>query len=467
MRSIKYRFLLVLAVLLTFAPATFAQDPTPSPEAALPPPRKGKAPIIIIPGLTGSELVHRGNGKVVWFRSTRVKDDDIRLPITLSYTSSRDDLYPRDIMRGVKILKFLPEIEIYERLINALETRGGYREAKWNAPGRDGDRDTFYVFAYDWRRDNVENARNLVVQVEALKRRLRKPNLKFNIIGHSMGGLIARYAAMYGNSDIPAGTVTPTWAGARHFSKIFMLGTPNYGTVSALDGLLNGYSYLGGGLNLPFFQNVTEYDTFTLPSLYQLLPHAGTFKAYDETLKPMEIDVMDPAVWETYGWGIWKDDAYKKKYSAAEAGRAKTFFRSALARAKRFQLALDARSPRKSPVTFYVVGGDCKETPVAVVLRRSEKKDKWITQFKADSFTNSEGTKITAEQLKPLIFGLGDSVVLKDSLLPADTANGARLIPVSAEIFQCEGHTKLVTSSDVQDRILGLLLNGQAPVANK
>src|SRR5688500_11451575 len=244
----------ILLIFGIFITAVHAQE-VPAASAI----RKGKAPIIIIPGLTGSELINSKTGEVAWFKLGRAKDDDIRLPISPSLARNRDNLVPRDIIRSVQFIKFLPETEIYERLIDALEKRGGYKEGKLDAPPKDGFEDTFYVFPYDWRRDNVENARLLVSRIDALKRRLKKPNLKFNIIGHSMGGLIARYAAMYGNADLPQGKLSPTWAGARSMEKIFLLGTPNEGTVYALKALLDGFSYIGGGLNLPFVQNISRF----------------------------------------------------------------------------------------------------------------------------------------------------------------------------------------------------------------
>ena len=50
-----------------------------------------------------------------------------------------------------------------------------------------------------------------------------------------MGGLIARYAAMYGDADLPADDVSlkPTWAGAADINKIIMLGVPNEGSADA------------------------------------------------------------------------------------------------------------------------------------------------------------------------------------------------------------------------------------------
>ena len=172
---------------------------------------------------------------------SRAKDDEFAAS-NFTISRNRDNLVPKDIIRSVQLIKLLPETEIYERLIDALEKRGGYKEGKWDAPSKDGFEDTFYVFPYDWRRDNVENARLLMNKIDALKRKLKKPNLKFNIISHSMGGLIARYAAMYGNADLPRGKPRPTWAGAKSLDKIFLLGTPNEGTVLALETLLDGFS---------------------------------------------------------------------------------------------------------------------------------------------------------------------------------------------------------------------------------
>ena len=455
--------LFLLPFLLLAAPSVDAQKPTSTAAkdaaaAVAGAARKGRDPIIIIPGLTGSELVNSRTGEEVWFKARRAKDDDIRLPISPVLSRNRDNLVPRDIIRSVKFFSFLPETEIYERLINSLETRGGYREARWATATRADAKDTFFVFAYDWRRDNVENARLLIRQIETLKRRLRQPNLKFNVVAHSMGGLIARYAAMYGNTELPASNPRPTWAGARHFNKIFLLGTPNEGSILSINALLNGFSYIGGGLNLPFIQNISRFDVFTIPSIYQLLPHEGSFFAYDEDLKPLQLDPYDPAVWEKYNWAIWQDDDFAKKFTPLEQRNARPYFLAALSRAKRFQAALDANTSEKVPVSFYLVGADCKETQNALLLVRDDKKNRWDTRFKADSFTNARGDKITGEQIKTLLFTMGDSVVPKRSL-GAETLAKVRkaVLPVVSELFQCEGHSKLVTNPEIQDKLFVLL----------
>ena len=438
-----------------FIPTSQAQE-TPATSTV----KKGKAPIIIIPGLTGSELVNSKTGKVAWFKVRRAKDDDIRLPISANLARNRDNLVPRDIIRSVQFIRFLPETEIYERLIDALEKRGGYKEGKLDAPPKDGFEDTFYVFPYDWRRDNVENARLLVRKINALKIKLKKPNLKFNIIGHSMGGLIARYAAMYGNADLPRGKPRPNWAGARSMEKIFLLGTPNEGSVYALKALLDGFSYFGGGLNLPFIQNISRFDTFTIPSLYQLLPHDKTFFAFDENLKPMEVDIYDPKTWEKYDWSIFKDDGFTKKFSLTEQRNAKAYFPVVLARARRFQQALNANTSAKIPVTFYLMGADCKETLNSVVVYREAKKNRWRTLFKEDAFERENGEKVSAEELKKIIYGMGDGVVTKHSLIGETfikNIGNKFFLPVTSELFLCEGHSKLATNADIQDKLFALI----------
>lgn len=447
----KFRLLPILVCLLVLSAFVSAQDVANT--------SKGKTPIIIIPGLTGSDLTNSKTGEEVWFRARRAKDDDLRLPISPVLSRNRDNLVTKDIIRSVSFVKFLPEVEIYERLIEALEKRGGFREAKWNTATKNDSQDTFFVFPYDWRRDNVESARTLVRQIETLKRRLGRPDLKFNVIAHSMGGLVSRYAAMYGNVDIPVGAPKPTWAGAKHFDKIFLLGTPNEGSVLSMNALLNGFSYIGGGLNLPFIQNISRFDVFTMPSTFQLLPHDNTFLAYDENLKPIAVDIYDPAVWEKYDWAIWKDDDFTKKFTPLEQRNARAYFSAVLRRAQRFQAALNANTSETVPVSFYLMGADCKETQNAVLLIRDEKKNRWETRFKADSFTKSNGEKVTGEQLKTLLFTMGDSVVPKRSLTGESVATSGKkaALPIVSDLYQCENHNRLVTNPEIQDKLFGLL----------
>ena len=417
-----------------------------------------KNPVIIIPGITGSNLWNKKTNKEVWFKLTRAKDDDIRLPMSPNLDQNRDMLESRDIIRSVKIASFLPEIEIYERLIYALETRGGYHEAKWDDSGKNAAQDSFFVFPYDWRRDNVENARLLIKRIETLKAKLKKPNLKFNVIAHSMGGLIARYAAMYGDADIPAGAIQPSWAGAKDLDKIFLLGTPNDGSILALRALLQGQT-ISNTLPIPILQTFTRFDAFTIPSIFQMLPTDGGMTVYDENFKPLKIDVYDPNAWDEYDWSIWDDPEYNERFSIEERKNARPYFLAALARARRFQEAIRAVRPGKPPIGFYLIGGDCKETATAAVVLWDEKHKRWETMIRPRSFTRTDGTRVTEEEVKAKLTSKGDGTVtlqsLIDALAPVDLRNS--YLPVAGDMFQCEDHTRLVSNAEIQDKLLALL----------
>ena len=435
--------------------------------AATPQLPKGKLPVIIIPGIIGSELINKDTNDVVWFGLRRSNTDDLRLPISTDIAANRDNLVPRDILRSVKLFKFLPETEVYERLTNTLETIGGYQEGKWDTPSETGYEDTYYVFPYDWRRDNIENARLLIRRIDELKIKLNKPNLKFNVIAHSMGGLIARYAARYGDADLPSGARKPrtTWAGAKDINKIFLLGTPNEGSVSALNSLINGLGLINSSrLNLPFIQDLSKYDVFTIPAAYQLLPHAGTIRAFDENLKPLKIDIYNPLTWEKYGWTAYSDPDFAKKFSADEQKQAKDYFRLVLKRARLLHEALDSDISAKSPVSLYLLGSDCKPTLDAVLIYRDVKKNRWETLFKPETFKRSNGTKVTDKELEKLFYAPGDSVVTQRSFLGANLVKPRRgaaapnsAFPAKDISFVCEIHNKLTGNPKIQSDLISVL----------
>src|ERR1700682_2500675 len=62
----------------------------------------GKAPIIIIPGITGSQLYNPRDDRNVWFSIRRDRDDDVRLPMTSPILArNRDGLKVKDIIRTI------------------------------------------------------------------------------------------------------------------------------------------------------------------------------------------------------------------------------------------------------------------------------------------------------------------------------------------------------------------------------
>ena len=423
---------------------------------------QGTHSVIIIPGLTGSELVNKKTGKTVWFRISKSKTDDLRLPISANLERVHDSLMPGDILRGVKI-GILPKYDVYGGFVDALIARGGYHEELWETPTAKGAEKGIYVFPYDWRLDNVGNARLLVRRVEALKRKLGKPNLKFDIVAHSMGGIIARYAAMYGDADLPAADrkFQPTWAGAQLFDKIILMGTPNEGSALALNSLLNGLRLGGIKIDLPFVRNMSKFDVFTIPAAFQLLPAPGTLRVFDDKLQPLDIDIYDTKVWAKYGWAPMNDKGFEKAFTPAERRIAAAYFAAVLRRAKRLHEAL-AIGPKdgKSGVSIYLVGSDCKDALDSILIYQEKDSGKWKTLFKTTGFTRSDGQKVSAEDLKKVMIGPGDGTVTRRSLEAATEALIAKVVSIvfpTSSKFVCEEHDRLQTNSEIQNYVISIL----------
>ena len=409
---------------------------------------KGKRPIIFVPGILGSELVHEDTGEKLWFSFSRSENEDLKLPVALRLDLSRDKLVPRDILRKVD-LRILPDVEIYEGLIEALTKHGGYEEASWQDPPENLE-DKLFVFPYDWRRDNVETGQFLLEEIIELKRKTKRPDQKFNILAHSMGGLITRYAAMYGLQDLKRGKQRPNWSGAKHFRKVFFFGTPNQGSASSLEALIKGKSSLGGTVKVPFVRYLTPIEIATMPAVFQLLPHEGTARFYNGKLKPIRLDLYDVKNWRKFGWAIFGNEKYLKEYSEAERGRLEQYLGLVLERAKKFHRALNAKSSAPNALETYTIGSDCSPTLDALVVYK--KGTKWMTVTKPRTFRNSNGTRVTPARLREIMLVPGDGSVTRQSLL-------ARTSPTSSTLFVCENHDRITGNATILNNVLKVLLS--------
>jgi pimeloyl-ACP methyl ester carboxylesterase len=446
----------------------------------------GKNPVIIVPGVSGSTLVNANTGKTVWFSLKRDKDDDLRLPMTSPVLSrNRDSLRATDIIREIK-LPVLPDIQVYQSLIDALQDRG-YSEAKWDKPQAT---DVFYVFPYDWRRDNVETAHMLMRRMTAVKRALKRPSLKFDIIAHSMGGLVARYAAMYGMSQPPTSRPVPNWSGAAHINKLMMFGTPNEGSYGSIEALLNGHPIVANR-KLPLVDDLKPEDVMTAPSVFQLLPHPSP-RILDENLKPINVDLYNIDTWIKYGWGAIADPKFLSKLRDAQRlsirnkdikpqritakastedrlaarlsyAQVRAYMAAALGRARQFHRALNAAS-EVFPIQLYAYGGNCEKTLDAVVLVRDESKGRWMTLLEPKDIKHSSGIEIKKEVVREVMFTDGDGRVTKRSLLAESQSSDiggpevARVIPLTSSFLACGSHTKLFLERPIRDSFLSALV---------
>ena len=423
--------------------------------------------MIVIPGILGTELINSKTGEKVWPSAFRTSQEG--LPISPDIAANRDDLVPGKIIETVKLARVLPEVYVYKDLLEALRRYAGYRDGDWENPAADGYQDTFYVFAYDWRQDNVSNARELFRRIDRLKTKLQRPDLKFNIVAHSMGGLIARYAAMYGDADLPAddSPITPTWLGAAHISKIVMIGVPNEGSADAFATLVEGYSITEGlRRRVPLLNKLTAEDVVKTPSVFQLMPHREAVRFLDENLQAMPVDLYDVEVWKRYGWSvIYSSPDFRRRFGETSGtdGRSENMLDAYLAaqlrRARRFHEALDAAGSSDSPVFLLAIGGDCEETFNSPVVMRDEKRNRWITMTRPREYRTSSGVKISKQKATEAMYLPGDGRVTRTSLLAEHIFKKLSRYAV----FGCDLHGQLPRNPSLQDNaltaIVGEILN--------
>ena len=418
--------------------------------------------MIVIPGTLGTELINSRTGEIVWPSAFRTSQEG--LPISPDLASNHDDLVPGKIIETVKLARVLPDIYVYRDLLVALRQYAGYRDGDWNSPTADGYQDTFYVFPYDWRQDNVWNARELIRRIVQLKMKLGRPDLKFNIVAHSMGGLIARYAAMYGDADLPAGDgpIQPTWLGAAHISKIVMIGVPNEGSADAFSTLIEGYSITEGlRRRVPLLNKLTAEDAVSSPAVFQLLPHRQAVKFLDENLQPLTVDLYDQEVWKRYGWSVIYSSPEFRRHNAGPAGpgtdgngksedELDAYLAATLQRTRRFHEALDAVNDGNVPVVLLAIGGDCEETLSSPVILRDQKQNRWVTLTRPREYRTSSGVKISKQKATQAMYAPGDGRVTRSSLLGENLFKGLSRYAV----FGCDLHGQLQRNKTLQDNAL-------------
>lgn len=368
-------------------------------------------PIIVIPGVLGSKLVDPGSGQVVWGAfgggsANPHKPEGARtiaLPMEEGRTLEEltDDVVSDGALDRIEIKLFgLPIVlNAYFNILAALGA-GGYRDELLGTLGAidyGDDHYTCFQFDYDWRRDNVENARLLYEYMlekrEYVRAELKKrfgvdnPNIKFDVVTHSMGGLVLRYMLRYGDADLPDDDSIPdlSWAGADLVDRAILISPPNAGAVETFMNLVDGvrFSFL-----LPKYGPALMG---TFPSLYQLLPRTRHAAIIDE-LTGTPLDVFDPQVWESMGWGLAsksEDEALATLLPEAENAQerrriALDHLRKSLKRAQKFQAALDRPGTPPAGLEFHLVSGDAVMTGAVVSVNSDDGSIKVISEAEGD-----------------------------------------------------------------------------------
>ena len=310
-------------------------------------------PVVVVPGIMGSGLL-RPDGTRVWLNvRNAVGQYKLSLPLVLPLSDCCDDLKPGALLGTDEIVPRLFGFTEYYDLLEMLAAVG-FKPA---SPGNGAQGMIQHVFAYDWRRDLVQSARKLEETLDALADQRGDPDTAFNVVGHSMGGLIARYYLRYGTAE-PDPDAPVTWAGARRIRNLFLVAVPNAGGIHALEALL-----LGNRVGLSY-ATLANTVVWRMPSVYQLLPPAGAPSLVDHQGEPLDADLHDVETWKRFGWGPFGLD--ERRLVTLADGRDKVphaeFVAAALLRARAFHAALSRRPETPCPSRVVILGGDCLPT---------------------------------------------------------------------------------------------------------
>ncbi|MCA9256173.1 MAG: hypothetical protein KDA33_11075 [Phycisphaerales bacterium] len=428
-----------------------------------------RRPVIVIPGILGSRLAQRGTGRVVWggfgggYADPSTPDGArlFAMPMGegMALAGLRDDVVADGALDRVRLSVFgLPlELNAYFNLLVTLGV-GGYRDQQLAAAGAVDYGEahfTCFQFAYDWRRSNVENAALLKAFIEEkreyIRGQLRKKHgrdcddVKFGIVAHSMGGLLTRYFLRYGDAPLPESGDLPdlTWAGAQYVDKAILVGTPNAGSVSALDQLVHG------ARPAPIIEPYPAALVGTIPAIHELLPRGrhGTLIIDDDEGRVVD-DLSDIDVWREYGWGPFDprqsrslatllpdagDDEVRRRVAIDHLDKC-------LTNARRFHAALDRPATPPADLELCLYAGDAIATPAVLSV---------------NSRDGSLTTHATAA---------GDGTVPRYSALMDERRGGAYRPTLQSPVtwrhitFLFEDHLGLTKSPTFSDNILMELL---------
>ncbi len=412
-----------------------------------------RVPVILIPGLLGSRLARADNGVELWPGSTRkllTSDyEDLALRIDPDTLEPIDDgLVASGLFDGAVGKDF------YRRIVRELRVAGGYRLMRPGHPVVQ-QKARLYVFAYDWRQDNVKSAQKLDELIEQIRKDYHDPALRVDVIAHSMGGLIVRYYERYGTVDVLGGNFFPvTGLGLSKLRRVALLGSPNQGTVTAVHKFLNGYRV--GFSALP-----TE-GVATMPSTFQLFPHPLVDWIVNINGRPLDLDLFDVEFWRRYGWSIFDHRIQRRMHRHHDIWpRQDVFeqwFQKRLERARRFVWSLMVPAGDVPLIKPLLLGGDCVPTPRRLVFENIEGES--IARLRPEQILRP----VPGVDYESLMFEAGDGSVTRSSLVSRQDLS--REVPrfeqesleAGRSLFVCARHDALTSNDELLDALLEYLL---------
>ena len=416
-------------------------------------------PIVFIPGILGSKLVDTDSEKSVWgdfgssYADPAQSENRRLIALPMQCGLPLDELASTteaDGALGEARLRRLPfMVGAYRDILQSVGI-GSVKSGTRHRPDFAGA-GTFasFEFGYDWRRSLDEAARKLgeFLRLATFFVQAARGNaepVKFDIVAHSMGGLVLRYYLRYGMQRLAHDGTLPrlTWAGSERVSRAVIIGTPNAGSAFAIERLVTGLP--ARSLIHPGFD---PFIVGTMPALYQLLPRTRHGAFVDENNQPVG-DLLDAEFWTSMGWGLAADHGDKllapQLTGVDSPDERRTIALDHLAKcllnAKTFHAAMDLPAIPPSSLEVHLIAGDAHLTPEKV--------------------TGTAGDP----HIRVVQKSAGDGIVLRSSALLDERAGGTRdarvITPIrwKSVMFAEANHIGLTRDRVVVDNVLFRLL---------
>jgi len=409
-------------------------------------PPGSRLPILLLPGVNREVARVLRGGTLAPFSTLTLRTDrqalaaisDPRFPGDGSAASRLPERLDREL-RGTAVRGLQP---LVDRLI------GGDGYARGN-PDRPLDKDypenppsvrtdrsrpaSLFVLYYDWRRDLAANACVLADRIGKI--RASTGSDRVLLVGHSLGGVLARYYLRYGGRDAVSGGVCPLQAdpggGAGEsrtagVARAVFVGAPHRGSAQAFRALLEDFS-LFGVVSLGL-----RDAAVTMPVSWSLLPFAESDGTVPILVGPQgeeRVPLFSLRTWTERGW---------LDIGPGEAERL-PFVEAMLNRAVALQGRMAGRHPEEERVRRLTVGSDCRPTLARAIVEENA----------ALSFVG------WGRSVHPLF---DRATVPGDGVVGAESALGLPDSPTLTTLAVCSRHNGYLEEPQVLERVRAFLL---------
>lgn len=405
-----------------------------------------RVPIVLVPGISREVAGVLRGGAVSPFSALSLRTDaeavanlgDPRFPADRTPAMEAPAMLDR-ALRGT-------DVRGLQGLIDHLVRQDGYvrgdpdqprdKDYPENPKAEQEDRTaaaSLFVVYYDWRRDLPENACVLADRIARI--RAATGASRIHLVGHSYGGVVARYYLRYGGRDVvrdrdcPVAdkqmAATVNTPGGQVIDRVVLLGAPLHGSVLAFRALLEDFNLFG------FIALGLRDAVFTMPLTWELLPQAesdGRVSLLAGVNGDGRVPLYTLRTWVDRGW---------LPGGTQDPGRLR-FVEAMLARSLALQKSMAVRNPEEEAVPRLLVGGECRPTPTRALA--------------------------TANGVQFLPRGQTDHPLFSEATAPGDgvvTAESATDLPASPTLTVltiCTAHSTYLQDPDLRARVVRFLL---------